>query len=75
MSDSDKNPKTMEEAYEPETANIKTWAAFVEGPALDFFQGYKLEKMSIDDGNGNKAKLTKKKDCGVKVEYSATKDI
>lgn len=48
------------------------WSAFVEGPAVDFFTGYKLEKMTIDDGSGNKAKFSRTKDDGIKVEYTSS---
>lgn len=55
----------------PMTAKRRKWSAFVEGPAADFFTGYKLEKMTIDDGNGNKAKFSRTKDEGIKVEYTS----
>ncbi len=48
------------------------WSSFVEGPAVDFFTGYKLEKMTIDDGNGNKAKFSRTKDSGIKIEYTSS---
>ena len=48
------------------------WPAFVESNVVDFFMEFKLEKMSIEDGNGNKAKLSLTKDNGIKVEYSST---
>jgi len=48
------------------------WPAFVESNVVDFFMEYKLEKMSIEDGCGNKAKLSLTKDNGIKVEYSST---
>ena len=53
------------------TAKRRQWSAFVEGPAADFFTGYKLEKMMIDDGSGNKAKFSRTKDDGIKVEYTS----
>lgn len=49
-----------------------SWAAFVEGEAANFFTGYKLEKMTIEDGNGNKAKIARTKDSGIKIEYTST---
>ena len=49
----------------------RKWSAFVEGAAADFFTGYKLEKMTIDDGSGNKAKFSRTKDEGIKVEYTS----
>lgn len=52
-----------------------TWDAFVQGTVVNFFNQYEIEKMTIDDGNGNKAKLTKLKDCGIKIECSSTTTI
>ncbi len=49
-----------------------SWAAFVEGEVANFFTGYKLEKMTLEDGNGNKAKIARTKDCGIKIEYTST---
>jgi len=48
------------------------WPAFVEADAANFFNQHELEKMSIEDGNGNKAKLSRQKDDSIKVEYSTT---
>ena len=59
------------EEENPMAAKRRKWSAFVEGPAADFFTGYKLEKMTIDDGNGNKAKFSRTKDEGIKVEYTS----
>ena len=56
---------------EPEAAVKVKWPAFVESSAVDFFMGYKLEKMQIEDGNGNKAKLSLTKDNEIRVEYSS----
>ena len=52
-----------------------TWDAFVHGPVVDFFNQYKIEKLTIDNGNGDKAKLSKMKDCGIKIETSSTTTI
>jgi flavin reductase (DIM6/NTAB) family NADH-FMN oxidoreductase RutF len=49
-----------------------TWDAFVQGPAVQFFNANRMEKMTLDDGNGNKAKLTRLKDCGIRIESSST---
>jgi hypothetical protein len=49
-----------------------TWDAFVQGNVVNFFNENKIEKLTIDDGNGNKAKLTRLKDCGIKIESSST---
>jgi hypothetical protein len=48
------------------------WAGFVETTIVNFFQEHDLEKLSIEDGLGNKAKLTKQKDSGIKAEYTST---
>ena len=47
------------------------WASFVESTIADFFTSYELEKLSVEDGNGNKAKLSRTKDSGIKVEHSS----
>lgn len=62
----------MPEGIMPEVSPKVKWAAFVEGEAADFFTGYKLEKMTLEDGNGNKAKLGRTKDGGIKIEYTST---
>lgn len=61
-----------EQEENPMTEKRRKWSAFVEGPAADFFTGYKLEKMMIDDGSGNKAKFSRTKDEGIKVEYTSS---
>ena len=48
------------------------WAGFVESTIVNFFDQYKIEKLSIEDGNGNKAKLSRTKDNGIKIEYRST---
>jgi len=68
-------PQVMEGEYEPETRNQKRWAEFVETVVVDFFSDHKLEKMSLEDDNGNKAKLARTRDNEVKLEYSTTKII
>lgn len=60
-----------------ETEDEKTvsWDAFVQGDAVNFFNDHQIEKMTIDNGDGNKAKLTRLKDCGIKIECSSTTTI
>ncbi|MDR1116775.1 MAG: hypothetical protein LBL09_00830 [Oscillospiraceae bacterium] len=65
-------PRTMEEELNPEGAKRVKWSEFVETSVLDFFDGHKLEKITVEDGNGNKAKLSRTKDNGIKVEHSST---
>lgn len=48
------------------------WAGFVETTIVNFFQENNLEKLLVEDGMGNKAKLTKQKDNGIKAEYTST---
>jgi hypothetical protein len=63
--------KTMEEAYNKDGARRAGWAAFVESHVVSFFKEHELEKLSVEDGNGNKAKLTLTRDEDIKVEYSS----
>jgi len=64
--------KTMEEEYDPTQANVKKWSAFVESDVVNFFTAHKIEKMTIDDGNGNKAKLSRTKDGGIKIDSTSS---
>lgn len=72
MDNMNQTATTMEEEYEPDKAHVKKWAAFVESDAVNFLTGYKLEKMTIEDGNGNKAKFTRTKDGGLKIDYTSS---
>ncbi len=51
------------------------WAGFVETTIVNFFQENDLEKLQVEDGRGNKAKLTKQKDNGIKAEYTSTTNL
>ena len=62
----------MSEKNNNENGVRAVWATFVESDAVGFFNKYELEKMSIADGDGNKANLTRQKDFAIKVEYSTT---
>lgn len=68
------NPEKKERAEKAEKAekakNIN-WSAFVESEVVSFFDLYEFEKMTIEDENGNKAKLIRQKDNGVKIETSS----
>ena len=55
----------------PAEVKRQKWSGFVESTVVNFFDEYKIEKLSIEDGNGNKAKLTRTKDNGIKTEYSS----
>lgn len=48
------------------------WAGFLETTIVNFFQENELEKLSLEDGKGNKAKLSKQKDNVIKVECTST---
>lgn len=48
------------------------WAGFVETTVVNFFQENDLEKLSVEDGRGNKAKFFRQKDNGIRVEYTST---
>ncbi len=64
--------ESLKEVMEGKEATQKQkWAGFVETSAVNFFEQHELEKMAIEDGNGNKAKLSRTKDDGIKVEYSS----
>ena len=72
MSENNNAPRMMEEQYSPDKEKRLKWAEFVETAVLDFFDAHKLEKIAVEDGNGNKAKLSRTKDNSVKVEHSST---
>jgi hypothetical protein len=48
------------------------WAGFIESDVVNFFTQNDLDKITIEDGNGNKAKLSRQKNDGIKVEYTST---
>jgi len=48
------------------------WVAFVEGEVVNFMTQYEIEKLTLDDGAGNKAKLTKLKDNSIRVECTSS---
>lgn len=50
----------------------KGWVGFVEGEVVNFMQHHELEKMTMDDGMGNKAKLTRRKDGSIYVECTSS---
>ena len=75
MSEENKKELTMEEELDPEKARRGRWSSFVECEAANFFVDNKIEKMSIEDGNGSKAKFTRTKDGGIKVEYTSTVNL
>ena len=72
MNDNYKVPETLAEAMEPEKNTIRKWSSFVESDAVNFFNQFQLEKMTMEDGKGNKAKLARTKDNDIKVEYTSS---
>lgn len=68
------NIDALIEATKDENHNEKrqNWASFVESNVVNFFIDCKLEKLNIEDGKGNKAKLARQKDDTIKVEYTST---
>jgi hypothetical protein len=63
--------KSIDEYMDDKPKKKVNWAAFVESETVSFFNLHELEKMTVEDGNGNKAKLSRQKDEGIKVEYSS----
>lgn len=62
----------MMEGKEKKKVSRNGWVGFVEGEAVNFMLANDIEKMTLDDGAGNKAKLTKLKDSAVKVECTSS---
>ncbi len=72
MTDENHSPKTLEEVMNPEGVKRVNWAGFVEGQVVAFFDANELEKMTLEDGNGNKAKLLRTKVGSIKIEYTSS---
>lgn len=72
MNDKYAGPGSLEEAINPEKNRIRNWSAFVESDVVNFFNNFELEKMTLEDGRGNKAKLARTKDNEIKVEYTSS---
>ena len=65
----DELKKILESEDIKEKRSPQKWAGFVESTVVNFFDEYKIEKLSVEDGNGNKAKLSRTKDNNIKIEY------
>lgn len=66
--------KTIEEMMESQDKNKrdrKSWVGFVESDVVNFVQLNDIEKMTLDDGEGNKAKITRRKDGSFYVECTS----
>ena len=68
--------QTIEEmtadAPKKEKRDRKDWVGFVESDAVNFLVLNGIEKMTLDDGEGNKAKLLRRKDGSVLVECASS---
>lgn len=62
----------MIEGKERPQRDRKGWVGFVESEVVNFMQHHDLEKMTLDDGMGNKAKLTRRKDNSIFVECTSS---
>ena len=72
---SSENRPTIEEVIdgsERKRASRRGWVGFVEGEVVNFMVLHEIEKMTLDDGAGNKAKLSKLKDNAIKVECTSS---
>jgi hypothetical protein len=72
---SDERRPTIDEVMEgkeKKTTSRRGWVAFVEGEVVNFMNQHEIEKMTLDDGAGNKAKLTRLKDNAIKVECTSS---
>jgi hypothetical protein len=72
MTDENHSIKSLEETVDPEGTKRINWAGFVEGKVVAFFDANELEKMTLEDGNGNKAKLLRTKVGSIKIEYTSS---
>ena len=64
MSNERKSIEEMTADTEKPVRDRKNWVAFVESDAVNF--------MTLDDGSGNKAKLSRRKDGSVLVECTSS---
>jgi hypothetical protein len=72
MTDHNNSPKTLEDVMNPEGAKRVNWAGFVEGQVVAFFDAHELEKLSLEDGKGNKARLVRTRAGSIKIEYTSS---
>ena len=64
--------KFLEGDQEQKKMSRHGWVGFVESDAVNFMTQFNMEKMTLDDGAGNKARLTRVKDGGIKVECTSS---
>jgi len=55
-----------------QTMSRKGWVSFVEGDVANFMNQHQIEKMTLDDGMGNKAKLLRQRDNSIRVECTSS---
>jgi len=52
--------------------DARSWFGFAQGEAVNFMLLHDLEKLTLEDGTGNKAVLKRLKDDSVKVDVTST---
>ena len=62
----------MIEGKQRQTRDRGGWVGFVESDAVNFMTAHNIGKMTLDDGEGNKAKLTRRKDNSIYVECTSS---
>ena len=72
MADNRETIEEMTEGKQKTKRDRKNWVAFVESDVVNFLTLNEIEKMTIDDGEGNKAKLSRRKDGSVFVECTSS---
>ncbi len=60
------------EGVDRKKTSRRGWVGFVESEVVNFMAQHEIEKMTLDDGAGNKAKLTRLKDNGIRVECTSS---
>lgn len=65
----------MVEGKDKPKVDRRSWVGFVEGEVINFMTFHEIEKMTLEDGMGNKAKLTKLKDNAIRVDCTSSNVI
>ena len=70
----EKRPSIQEvmEGKPEKKTDRRGWVGFVEGEVVNFMTFHEIEKMTLEDGMGNKARLTRLKDNAVRVECTSS---
>ena len=74
------DPKTIEEYMSDGKDKKKqppkdNWDAFIEGDVVNFFDLHGLEKLTLEDGHGRKAKLSRQKNDEISIETSNRRTV